>query len=455
MSKSSDIERFIKPWSLPPKKNYVFTHANLVDVAEQRIIEDANIYVINGIIRHVISFRESSSDKKSELDDTEDYKVVDLEGKFVCPGFIDAHIHIVAVPGEANLKSALSLPFPDVILRYHNLCKQILEKGFTAVRDCGGAEGFIRNAIEEDIIHGPRLFFAGNALSQTGGHGDFRDPKTNTPHEDACACQSNAPATICDGADECLKAARNQLRKGADFIKIMAGGGVASESDKLSSVQFSPQEIQAIVLAANNHGTYVTAHAYTPQAIRQCVDNGVRGIEHGNLIDESTAKYMASRDAYLTPTLVTYKAMASNQLSNFLPENSRKKNEDVLESGIKSLAIARDVGVNICYGSDLLGPLHAVQTKEFVLRSSVCTPGEILQQATINPAKLFGMENELGQIKAGFYADLLVFNGNPLEDISILDSPERYLLVVMKGGRIYKSRWTKLQDDITINDAIL
>ncbi|WBW74483.1 amidohydrolase [Schizosaccharomyces osmophilus] len=452
MSENKSLEQFIKPWSLPPKKNFAFKNANLVDVAEKKIIENTSIYVSNGIIRQVNSLKALDSDPVLE-----GYEVVDLEGKFVCPGLIDAHIHIVAVPGEASLKSGLNVPFPHAVLRYHKLCNQILERGFTTVRDCGGVAAFVRNAIEDDIIYGPRLFFAGNALSQTGGHGDLRDPASKGQHvqEDACGCQNNALARICDGADECLRAARDELRKGADFIKIMAGGGVISPTDKLSSLQFSPQEVRAAVLAASNNGTYVTAHAYTPQAVRQCIENGVRGIEHGNLIDESTAKYMASCDTYLTPTLVTYKAMASDRFSNFLPEDARKKNEKILAAGLKSLEIAKNAGVNICYGSDLLGPLFAVQTEEFVLRSSVCTPGEILQQATINPAKLFGMENKLGQIKPDFYADLLILNDNPLEDISVLDSPYRHLLAVMKGGRIYKSRWTKLQDDITINDTII
>ncbi|KAL2311861.1 Amidohydrolase [Schizosaccharomyces pombe] len=273
--------------------------------------------------------------------------------------------------------------------------------------------------------------------------------------EVSCGCQSNVISRICDGADECLKAARDELRKGADFIKIMAGGGVASPTDKLSSLQFTPEEIRAIVKAANSSGTYVTAHAYTTHSIRQCVENGVRGIEHGNLIDESTAALMADHDAYLTPTLITYKIMASEPFSKFLPEASRTKNAEVLASGLKSLAIAKNAGVKICYGSDLLGPLIAAQTGEFLLRSAVCKPIEILQQATINPAKLFGMENKLGQLKPGFYADLIILNSNPLEDISILDKPDRHLLAVMKGGRIFKSRWTKLPSDIVVNDVIM
>ncbi|EPX75386.1 uncharacterized protein SOCG_04628 [Schizosaccharomyces octosporus yFS286] len=457
MTKSKNTEQLIKPWSLPPKKNYLFYNANLIDVAEKKIMENASIYISHGIILHVMYPGEPLTGVESGLDDAGEYAAIDLEGKYVCPGLIDAHIHIVAVPGKPDLKSGLNLPFSHAVLRYHKVCNQILERGFTTVRDCGGAAAFVKSAIEDDIIHGPRLFFAGNALSQTGGHGDLRDPESDGQHsqEDACGCQNNALARICDGADECLKAARDELRKGADFIKIMAGGGVISPTDKLSSLQFSPKEIRAIVLAANNHGTYVTAHAYTPQAVRQCIENGVRGIEHGNLIDESTAKYMASNNAYLTPTLITYKAMTSDQLSNFLPEDARKKNEKILFAGLKSLEIAKNAGVNICYGSDLLGPLNAVQTGEFVLRSSVCTPGEILQQATINPAKLFGMENKLGQIKPGFFADLLILKDNPLEDISVLDGPHRHLLAVMKGGRIYKSRWTKLKNDITIDDYIL
>ncbi|EPY49150.1 amidohydrolase [Schizosaccharomyces cryophilus OY26] len=442
---SKDIDHLTKPWLLSPKRNYAFLNANLIDVVAGTIIENVTIYINNGIISQVDTV-------KKEV--PEGFNAVNLEGQFVCPGLIDVHIHLVAVPGGTDLKTGLQLPLPRIVLQYHRLCKNMLDRGFTSVRDCGGAAAFVRDAIEDDIIHGPRLFLAGNALSQTGGHGDLRNPVFEDKVQDACGCQSNVVARICDGADECLKAARDELRKGADFIKIMAGGGVASPTDNISSLQFTSEEIKAIVQAASNSGTYVTAHAYTPQSIRHCIENGVRGIEHGNLIDESTAEYMASHDAYLTPTLITYKMMANDQFTGFLPEEVRKKNEKVLAAGLKSLAIAKNAGVKICYGSDLLGPLVSAQTGEFVLRSSVCTPAEILQAATINPAKLLGMESKLGQLKQGFYADLLILNSNPLEDISVLDRPDRHLLAVMKGGRIYKSRWTKLPDDVIQRDII-
>jgi imidazolonepropionase-like amidohydrolase len=242
---------------------------------------------------------------------------------------------------------------------------------------------------------------------------------------------------------------REEIRTGADFIKIMGSGGVSSPTDRIEQLQFSNAEIQAMVECADNAGTYVTAHAYTPKAIRHCVENGVKGIEHGNFIDEPTAKLLAEKGVYLTPTLVTYAEMASDKWKGYLPPESASKNQEVLTAGLSALKTAHDAGVPICYGTDLLGPLGTAQTYEFHLRSKVLSPLAIIQSATITPARMMGRAESLGQIKAGFEADLLITSKNPLEDATIFDEPSN-VLGVIKEGRIYKSRWEDLKEDAGI-----
>lgn len=221
-----------------------------------------------------------------------------------------------------------------------------------------------------------------------------------------------------------------------------------SPTDRLVNLQYTPAEIQAFTKVASDSGTYVTAHAYTPAAIRNAVENGVSGIEHGNLIDEPTAKLMAERGAFLTPTLVAYQTMASKEFGNFLPPSIAAKNLQVLDAGLRSIQIADQAGVTMCYGTDLLGPLQVKQTGEFGIRKQAgLSTLKILQSATINAARMLRHEEKLGRIKEGYFADLLILNANPLEDIMVLDRPEQHLLSVIKDGRVLQSRWSKLPVD--------
>lgn len=225
----------------------------------------------------------------------------------------------------------------------------------------------------------------------------------------------------------------------------MGGGGVASPTDRVEHVQFSDEEIRAIVTVARNAGTYVTSHSYTPRAIQQAIKLGVRGIEHGNLIDLETAKMMAEMDVFLTPTLITH--VMSKQM-NFLPADGAAKNEEVLEKGLETMKMAVDAGVTVCFGTDLLGPMHFAQSKEFSVRSSVLTSLQILRSATVNAARLVMQEHRLGQVLEGFVADLLILKENPLEDITILDRVEEHLLAMIKDGRVATSRWDKIKVDL-------
>ncbi|KAH0490758.1 hypothetical protein TgHK011_002212 [Trichoderma gracile] len=428
-----DLSKIIKPWKLDTQPTYLFTNAKLVDPLQAHITENVTIRTSGGRITSVSSTPPTIND---------DEIVIDLKGKYICPGLIDCHVHIAVVPGEANLSSYTTMTERVSLIRQPWVLKPMLERGFTSVRDCGGASLAMKEAVEEGVCIGPRLFIAGFALSQTGGHGDMRSSHDQTP----CSCGAvSGISRIVDGTAECFRVARDELRQGADFIKIMGGGGIASATDKVENLQFSDEEIKAIVTAAKNNGTYVTSHSYTPQAIQQAIRQGVRGIEHGNLLDAETAKLMAETGTFLTPTLITH--VMSKQL-NFLPPVSAAKNDEVLQKGLEAIKLATEAGVMICFGTDLLGPLHFAQSKEFSVRSQVQKLAEILRSATVNAAKLLMRENELGQVKEGFLADFIVLEGNPLEDITILDRSEENILAVVKDGRVVSSRWADVKADI-------
>lgn len=436
-------EAQLKPWLRPARKSYILINANLIDVTDGSVRKNAAVKISDGLIKSV----EDSSDALTSDALQQGFQVIDCQDKFLSPGLIDSHVHIMAVPGFGDLSKAFGNPNDVSVLRQPYVCAQMLHRGFTTVRDCGGALLALKEAIEDGVFPGPRLFIAGHALSQSGGHADYR-----SPHDDSMCCGGTTTGLgrICNGVPECMQAVREEIRSGSDFIKIMGSGGVSSPTDKIDHLQFTGAEIRAMAECAANAGTYVTAHAYTAQAIRHCIENGARGIEHGNFIDEPTAKLMADKGCFLTPTLVTYAEMASPKWKGYLPPESVAKNEAVLHAGLQALKIASDNGVTICYGTDLLGPLGVAQTYEFALRSRVLPALDILQSATINPARLIRREESLGQIKPGFEADILILAANPLDDVTIFDDPERNVLAVLKEGRIQKSRWRNAVEDAVV-----
>lgn len=441
----ADLKRIVRPWQPPPHQKYVFTSVNLIDPVSGTIVENTTVKLADGLVSFVGTTGEQVGD---EVDPPVVH--VDMKGKYICPGLIDSHVHIAAVPGSLSLRDMKDMSNNQIVLRQPSVCNSMLSRGFTTVRDCGGASLALKESIEEGIICGPRLFIAGHALSQTGGHGDRR--QQHDPNE-CCAGHINGIGRIVDGVDQCLKYAREELRQGSDFIKIMGGGGVASPTDQVQHLQFSDEEIKAIVTVANNAGTYVTSHAYTPQAIQQAVRQGVKGIEHGNLIDEITARMMKEYHVFLTPTLVTYATMAAPEFRGFLPPVSAKKNCEVLEKGLQALKLATEVGVDICFGTDLLGPLHYAQSKEFSIRGKVQSPLEVLQSATTTPSRMLRQDKFLGQIAPGFAADMLILNANPLHDITVLDRPDQHLLATLKDGRVLSSRWTLLEVETSHYDV--
>ena len=362
--------------------------------------------------------------------------VIDLKGRTLMPGLIDAHFHAMAAdPDFSKLES-----MPRSLLHQHArvLLEATLQRGFTTVRDAGGADYGLAMAIKAGLIEGPRLFYAGRALTQTGGHADFRSPEAG--HSGVCLCGqgSNVFGTIADGVPEVRRAAREELRKGATQIKIMASGGVSSPSDPIWNLQYSEEEIRAIVWEATSWRTYVMAHAYTAEAIQRCVAYGVRSIEHANLIDASAARACADAGAYVVPTLVTYDALERFGADLGLPPVSLEKLQVVRAAGVQSLEILNAAGVSIGFGTDLLGAMQEHQSREFAIRAEVLSPAEILRSATSVNAALLNAEGDLGVVAPGASADLLVVDGNPLADLGLLEHQGGHLPVIMKGGRFVK-----------------
>ncbi|KAJ7551231.1 hypothetical protein O6H91_06G005800 [Diphasiastrum complanatum] len=303
----------------------------------------------------------------------------------------------------------------------------------------GGCDWGLAKAVEEGAVVGPRILFSGHALSQTGGHGDMR-----LPNEDiVCSCSSAlALGRVCDGVAEVRRAARDELRKGAHQIKIMASGGVSSPTDYLSSLQFSSEEIAAIVEEASHVGRYVCAHAYTPAAAKRALELGVRSIEHGNLLDEDCIDLIKRKGAYLVPTLVTYDQIRQRGEASGMAADLVGKVGNLLERGLEVLSLADRKGVNICFGTDLLGDMHAYQLEELALRSKVQSPAAILRSATSTCAQLFCMDGIVGTLAEGAYADILVLEKNPILDISVLEDSSNIVMILKEGEVVKLSKRT-------------
>jgi len=405
----------------------LFQNARLLDPEASDLRDGMHVLVEDERIREV-------SDRPIAMSGAQ---TLDLAGRVLMPGLIDGHIHVYL--SEVDIGRLAEMPLSLLAARAGPLMRAMLDRGFTTVRDTGGADWGIREAVETGQMVGPRLFIAGRALSQTGGHGDFRlrsDSGTET-----CQCCSGVAqiSRIVDGVPQMLHAVRDELRKGADHIKIMVSGGVASPRDPLEATQFTREEISAAVGEATAWGTYVCSHAYGADAIRRAIECGVRSIEHGNFLDADTAKLMRERGAFLVPTLIAYDSMKRRGRELGLPAVSLEKNERVLAAGLRSIEIARQAGVPIGYGSDLLGRLQDDQSREFLIRGEAMSPLEVIRSATTVNARLIRREGELGTIRPGAFADLLVVDGNPLRDLGLLQDQGAHFSVVMKGGRFHKN----------------
>jgi imidazolonepropionase-like amidohydrolase len=364
--------------------------------------------------------------------------VIDCKGRTLMPGLIDCHVHVML--SEVNIRYLEAIPLTMMTVRAASLMRAMIDRGFTTVRDTGGADWGMRDGVAQGYLPGPRMFIAGRALGPTGGHSDARR-RTDTGIG-ACRC-CNAMSfclEVVDGADAVRAAVREQLRQGVDQIKIMVSGGVASPYDPLDSRQFSLEEIAAAVEEAEAFGRYTQAHAYTPDAITRAVSQGVRTVEHGNLIDEKSARLMKERGAYLVANLVAYHAMKERAKEFGMSPEMLAKNELVIDGGLKSLEICKRAGVPVGYGSDLLGQLQVDQSREFLLRRDVLSPIEIIRQATLVGAEIVRMPGKLGVVQPGAFADILVVDGDPIKKLELLTGQGENFSVIMKAGRFHKNR---------------
>jgi len=375
------------------------------------------------------------SEQALQVDDVA--RTIDVGGRVVLPGLIDAHVHVVA---SSHDLSSLALKPPSLVTAESSaILRDMLQRGFTTVRDAAGADFGLQEAVARGLFEGPRLFIAGFPISQTGGHADMR-PKGVRQREFFCSCAGiGLIGAIADGVGQVRRAVREQVRNGANHIKIMAGGGIASPSDPLEGTQFSIEELRAACEEAEAANLYALAHAYSPRAVTRAVMAGVRSIEHGNLIDEATARIMKTHGAYLVPTLATYVALADEGEKLGWSAAMLDKLAMVHARGIDSVKIARAEGVPVVFGTDLLGHMHARQGIEFELRLGAMSPVEVLQSATIEAARLMRQVGSIGELVSGAWADLLVVDGDPTRDLSMLADPQRGPLLVMQTGRVVRN----------------
>ena len=365
-------------------------------------------------------------------------RVIDVKGKTLMPGLIDAHMHAYA--SDVNVFRIEAVGQAYRAAHGVRLLGYQLDCGFTTVRDVGGGDYSLAKAIGDGLVRSPRYLHVGKALSMTGGHGDMRKMDEPPRYHDMCSCGIfNSFCKIADGVDECVRATREELRQGAHAIKIMGSGGVASPTDPIWMNQYREDEIRAIVQECDERRSYVCAHCHPASAVRRCVEFGVRSIEHGTLIDDETAKFVAKKGAFVVPTLVTIFALVELGEQLGFPPESMEKARIAFDGALSGLEKMKRAGVKLAYGTDLLGTTYVRQCQEFTLRKEIFTPLELLRQATSIGAELMMMEGKLGCVRPGAFADLLVVDGNPLKDINLLAADGKKLAVILRGGEVVKN----------------
>ena len=404
----------------------VFTNAFLIDCTGAEPVEGAAVVVEDEKIKDVLP-------KGNVGPLPGPVTTLDLKGATLMPGLTDAHVHICAVT-ENITDQHRYYPPSYIAARAMKRAEECLMQGFTTARDAGGADYGFRMAIEEGHFVGPRLLVSGRYISQTGGHGDKR---RRSEWGDPIDCCVGMIGFIADGPDEVRRAARENIRRDVNQIKIMASGGAMSPSDELDTTQYTVAEMRAAVEEAQAVGTYVLAHAYSDTAVRNAITAGVRSIEHGNLIREAAAKAIKDAGAFLVPTMVTYEAIYREGKKYGIGDHQIFKINLAREQSLKGLEYAYKAGCQIGSGSDLLGDMAAQRTVEFELKAEVMKPMEVLQSATSVNAALFKMSDKIGTVEPGKYADLLVVTGNPLKNLRVFQNQDN-LRVIMKGGRTFK-----------------
>ncbi|WP_261896588.1 metal-dependent hydrolase family protein [Vibrio cyclitrophicus] len=413
----------------------LITGAKIFDGVAPNLIEGKDVLIEEGKIVKVASGIEA----------TTDMVVIDAGSRVMTPGFIDVHYHLgMCRTSVADLGGSFAPDLDYVGISASIAAQEALMRGFTSLRDVGGASWGAKVASDRDEIAGPRIWPSLRVLSQFGGHGDA-SPRFMVPREFGGPenyLERIAYSRIVNGRDQVLTAARENLKKGASQLKMHLAGGVGTEFDPIDATQFTHDEIKAAVEVATAYGTYVAAHTYTPQGVTAAVNAGIKSIEHGNLLDEETVKLMAENDVWLSPQVVVYKTFSPDLGAVRLAKGK------MVEAGLDNMfKLASKYDLRIAFGTDVVVSEAACadQSREFVERTAWFTPAQILKQATSLSGELLQLSGprspypgKIGVIEEGAYADLLLINGNPLDDISILREHEKSLALIMKNGKVYK-----------------
>jgi len=407
----------------------LLSNARVFDGTNAECPEGRHVLVRDGLIAEV-------SDRPISADGAQ---VIDVGGRTLMPGMIDAHVHAYA--SDVNVQKIDLAGDPYRTAHAARMLGHALDCGFTTVRDIGGGDYSLWRALEDGLMRGPRFLYAGKVLTMTGGHGDFRQMSEGQHNHGYCSCGDyNSLAVVADGVDECLKAVREELRRGAHCIKIMGSGGVASPTDPIWMNQYREDEVRAIVNETTERRTYTSAHCHPSSAIRRSVEFGVRCIEHGTLIDDETARFVADRGAYIVPTMVIIFVLVELGKQLGFPPQSQKKAEEAYAAALTGMERMRKAGVKVGFGTDLLGKSYVQQCREFTIRREVFSPVEILRQCTSMNAEILQMSGQIGCVKPGAHADLLVVDGDPLADISLLAADGQKLSLILRGGEIVKNQ---------------
>ena len=389
-----------------------------------------HVLVRDGIIANVSA---------SPIQPGEQTVVIDGDGRVLSPGFIDLHVHLsMHVPAGVSANHGTVFGAFAVDAAQH-----FLDHGFTTIRDAGGTHPELARAINSGALPGPRVYPSGAIVTQTAGHGDWRDRDDPHPmHTGGSPYLSGDNSIIADGVDQTLVAVRENLKNGETQIKIMGGGGVVSEFDPIHTLQPSPAESRAAVQAAGDWGTYVLAHAYTSEAVTRLVENGVRCIEHGLLIDDKTARLVAKNKVAISTQITIFKML---ETMDGLSDNNRDKARLVRAGQQNLIELIRKYDILTGFSTDFIFGQYHLLPQEFTNRGEYWTPAEVLNQATAQSAEIIRMSGKLnrhgnfGEIREGWIADLLLINGEPLEDLSIFADPKNALALIMKDGRIIRS----------------
>ncbi|HKY89482.1 MAG TPA: amidohydrolase family protein [Nevskiaceae bacterium] len=407
----------------------VLKNCRIFDGRSEALLEGGSIVIEKDVIREV-SPREASVGGAT---------VVDMGGRFVMPGLIDVHFHVYSI--SLNMALVDNMTMPMKVAHAARLLKGTLHRGYTTVRDPGGGEIGLHLAIHQGLMEGPRLYYGGKALSQTGGHGDMR-PSHHA--EQPCGCSANSTfAEVVDGVDAVRKFCRNELRKGADHIKVFISGGVASPTDPIWMPQYTDEEIEAAVYEAGTRRKYVVAHCHTDDGARRCLKSGIRSIDHCTIITEETAKLIAAADGktFAVPTIAVQEQIMRHGPELGLFGESLEKIRVAHAAAYQSMEYLKRAGARVGMGTDLFEErFHPMQNEEFSFRSEIFKPIDLLRSATSVNAEIMQKKGLVGTLEPGAFADVVAIDRDPLKDIHVMAKPDAHFAMIMKGGEFVRNR---------------